>query len=128
MNNKQSKKCCVAPRTDNKPPHFNPSLHLRVPNLRQDATRMKEIDKENMRLLKKINIINRLGVSIAVYVCARARVKLMIYSHHEIHCVFNLLLLLDSKYYKHEKNIERFYFIFRDMWIAGRRILNINQD
>jgi len=34
--------------------------------LQQDAVRVKEIDRQNIKLLKKINIIHRLGVNIVL--------------------------------------------------------------
>ncbi|XP_070156396.1 peptidyl-prolyl cis-trans isomerase [Polyergus mexicanus] len=51
----------VSSKVDDKPPHFNASAYLKAFDLQQDAVRVKEIDKENMKLLKKINIIHRLG-------------------------------------------------------------------
>lgn len=69
MNNEKRKKSrhvYISSKIDNKPPYFNASAHLKAFDLQQDAIRVKEIDKENMNLLKKINIIHRLGVSIAI--------------------------------------------------------------
>ncbi|XP_025266008.1 peptidyl-prolyl cis-trans isomerase [Camponotus floridanus] len=63
MNNEKRKKSrhvYISSKIDNKPPYFNASAHLKAFDL-QDAIRVKEIDKENMNLLKKINIIHRLG-------------------------------------------------------------------
>lgn len=60
----------VSSKVDDKPPHFNASAYLKAFDLQQDAVRVKEIDKENIKLLKKINIIHRLGVSIAISLTA----------------------------------------------------------
>ncbi|XP_036140808.1 peptidyl-prolyl cis-trans isomerase [Monomorium pharaonis] len=64
MNNKKRKKSRhvhVVPKIDNKPPHLDVSIYLKAHDLQQDAIRVKQIDKENIKLLKKINIIHRLG-------------------------------------------------------------------
>lgn len=69
MNNKKRKKsrhAHISSKIDNKPPYFNASAYLKAFDLQQDAIRVKEIDKENMKLLKKMNIIHRLGVSIVI--------------------------------------------------------------
>ncbi|KYN28878.1 E3 SUMO-protein ligase RanBP2 [Trachymyrmex cornetzi] len=51
----------IVSKIDNKPPHFNVSVYLKAHDLQQDAVRVKQIDQENIKLLKKINIIHRLG-------------------------------------------------------------------
>lgn len=56
----------VSPKVDDKPPHFNALAYLKAFDLQRDAVRVKEIDKENIKLLKKINVIHRLGVSIVI--------------------------------------------------------------
>ncbi|CAL1676347.1 unnamed protein product [Lasius platythorax] len=64
MNNKKHKKfrrAHISSKVDDKPPHFNASAYLKAFDLQQDALRVKKIDKENIKLLKKINIIHRLG-------------------------------------------------------------------
>ncbi|XP_018307748.1 peptidyl-prolyl cis-trans isomerase [Mycetomoellerius zeteki] len=64
MNNKKRRKphhVRVVSRIDNKPPHFNASVYLKAHDLKQDVVRVKQIDRENIKLLKKINIIHRLG-------------------------------------------------------------------
>ncbi|TGZ53032.1 peptidyl-prolyl cis-trans isomerase 3 [Temnothorax longispinosus] len=64
MNSKKRKKprhVHIVAKIDNKPPHFDASINLKAHDLQQDALRVKQIDKENMKLLKKINIIHRLG-------------------------------------------------------------------
>ncbi|KAL6267846.1 hypothetical protein P5V15_000918 [Pogonomyrmex californicus] len=66
MNDKTRKKpryMHVVSKID-KSPHFNASIYLKAFNLQRDAIRIKQIDKENMKLLKKINIIHRLGGSV----------------------------------------------------------------
>ncbi|XP_012271980.1 peptidyl-prolyl cis-trans isomerase E [Orussus abietinus] len=49
------------PKIDNKAPKFNPYDYLKTWNLIEDAKRTEEIDKENIALLKNINIIVRCG-------------------------------------------------------------------
>lgn len=69
MNNKKREKprhVHVVAKIDNKPPHFDASIHLKAHALQQDAIRVKQIDRENIKLLKKINIIHRLGVSTVI--------------------------------------------------------------
>lgn len=69
MNNKKRRKphhVRVVSRIDNKSPHFNASVYLKAHDLKQDVVRVKQIDRENIKLLKKINIIHRLGVSIVI--------------------------------------------------------------
>lgn len=69
MNNKKRKEphhVRVFAKIDNKAPHFNASAYLKTHDLLRHAVRVRQIDKENMELLKKINIINRLGVSIVI--------------------------------------------------------------
>ncbi|XP_072754666.1 peptidyl-prolyl cis-trans isomerase E [Anoplolepis gracilipes] len=64
MRNKKyekSRRVHISSEVDSKPPHFNVIAHLKAFKLQQDAVRVKEIDKENIKLLKKINIIHRLG-------------------------------------------------------------------
>ncbi|XP_076648810.1 uncharacterized protein LOC143356757 [Halictus rubicundus] len=46
---------------DNKPPKFEVSYYYKKRNLTIDANRVREIDKENMELLKRISIISRTG-------------------------------------------------------------------
>ncbi|XP_076548464.1 uncharacterized protein LOC117607233 [Osmia lignaria lignaria] len=46
---------------DNKPPKFKLATYYKTTNLQLDAVRVKEIDKENMKLLRKMNIITRTG-------------------------------------------------------------------
>lgn len=70
MNNKKRKKThhvCAVPKIDNKPPRFDASGYLKAHDLQRDAVRVKQIDRENISLLKKINIIHRLGVSITIF-------------------------------------------------------------
>lgn len=69
MNNKKQKKprCIhVVAKIDNKAPHFNASAYLKPYDLQRDGVRVRQIDRENMELLKNINIIHRLGVSIVI--------------------------------------------------------------
>ncbi|EZA58581.1 E3 SUMO-protein ligase RanBP2 [Ooceraea biroi] len=64
MNNKKSKKSRkgrIVPKVDNKPPYFPVSAYLKAFKLQQDAVRVRNIDKENIKLLKKLNIVYRLG-------------------------------------------------------------------
>lgn len=69
MNNKKRQKphhVHIVSKIDNKPPRFDASIYLKTHHLQNDAVRVKQIDKENIKLLKKINIIHRLGVSIVI--------------------------------------------------------------
>lgn len=51
-------------KVDNSPPRFNVGNYYKARNLTIDANRVREIDKENMVLLRRMNLITRLGVSI----------------------------------------------------------------
>ncbi|XP_076291288.1 uncharacterized protein LOC143214304 [Lasioglossum baleicum] len=46
---------------DNKPPKFEVAYYYKKRNLTIDANRVREIDKENMELLKRMSIISRTG-------------------------------------------------------------------
>lgn len=50
----------------NKPPHFDAIGYLKANELQKDAKRVREIDKENMKLLKKMALIHRFGVGIII--------------------------------------------------------------
>lgn len=54
----------IVPKTDSKPPKFNVEVYFKPRRLEVDARRVRELDKENMNLLKSLNIITRLGVII----------------------------------------------------------------
>lgn len=66
------KKTQKSPRLDcislikNKALHFDAIGYLKAKELQKDVKRVKEIDKENMKLLKKINLIHRFGVGIII--------------------------------------------------------------
>lgn len=47
---------------DSSSPKMNPHNYLNSKKMLEDATRLRRIDLENKELLKKINMINRLGV------------------------------------------------------------------
>ncbi|XP_060528907.1 uncharacterized protein LOC132703581 [Cylas formicarius] len=49
------------------PPRMNPFCYLNSRKLHQDATRLREIDTDNKKLLKKISIINRTGGRVDSY-------------------------------------------------------------
>ncbi|KAG7208451.1 hypothetical protein KM043_014677 [Ampulex compressa] len=51
-------------KVDNAPPKFDVSVYFKPRNLEADAIRVKEIDEENMEMLKNMNIIYRLGGNI----------------------------------------------------------------
>lgn len=66
MNKKNKKKFrykCVGTKIDNKAPYFPALIYLNVVDERRNAKRVRTIDHENMKLLKKMNVISRLGVS-----------------------------------------------------------------
>nr|XP_012134930.1 PREDICTED: uncharacterized protein LOC105661798 [Megachile rotundata] len=46
---------------DNKPPKFDLSHYYKTANLDIDAARIKVIDAENIKLLRRMNVINRIG-------------------------------------------------------------------
>lgn len=80
MNNKLRKKLRhVIAKVDNKAPHFNASAYLKPHDLQRDALRVKEIDRENIKLLKKINVIHRLGVSIIIFYLIKTNNLFIIY-------------------------------------------------
>lgn len=54
---------CATSRVDSKPLKLNPYKIFNVTRLRCDLIRSEQIDRENKELLKKINKINRQGVS-----------------------------------------------------------------
>lgn len=49
---------------DNKPPKFNVSYYYNKRNLTDDANRVRQIDKENIKMLQRMSIITRTRVSI----------------------------------------------------------------
>ncbi|XP_035741505.1 peptidyl-prolyl cis-trans isomerase E-like [Vespa mandarinia] len=51
----------VVAKIDNKPPKFNVEVYFKPRRLEVDARRIRELDKENMNILKSLNIITRLG-------------------------------------------------------------------
>ncbi|KAK2587747.1 hypothetical protein KPH14_003855 [Odynerus spinipes] len=48
-------------KIDNKPPKFNVDVYFKPRRLEADARRVRELDKENMNLLKALNTITRTG-------------------------------------------------------------------
>lgn len=50
------------PRVDDKPLPMNPHNYVNAQRLVNDAFRLREIDKLNKDMIKKINTINRMGV------------------------------------------------------------------
>ncbi|KAL1500893.1 hypothetical protein ABEB36_006313 [Hypothenemus hampei] len=57
----------VKPCVDDQPPKLNPNIYLNRKKLIEDAYRLKQIDKDNKLLLKKINFINRVGGHVDSY-------------------------------------------------------------
>jgi len=67
MSNMHNKKFChVTAKVDNKAPHFPASRYLNNFKLLRDTVRVKAIDKENMKLLKRMNYIHRIKVGVAI--------------------------------------------------------------
>jgi len=64
MDNK--KFCHITTKINNKAPHFPVFKYLKGYKLLSDVARIRDIDKENMKLLKRINYIHRIKVSAAV--------------------------------------------------------------
>ena len=54
----------VDPKIDNKPPKVEIDTYYKPQSLQADAETVMEIDKQNMELVKKLNTIHRLGVSL----------------------------------------------------------------
>ncbi|XP_043503473.1 uncharacterized protein LOC122525008 [Polistes fuscatus] len=67
----QKEKNIVA-KVDNKPPKFNVDVYYKPRRLENDTRRILELDKQNMDLLKSLNVITRRGV---VVDCWRKNVK-----------------------------------------------------
>lgn len=70
MNNKKcnkSRRKPILPKIDNKAPHFDASTYLKPFELQQHIMRVRKIDQENLDLLRKMNVIHRLGVSTVLY-------------------------------------------------------------
>ncbi|XP_033353384.1 E3 SUMO-protein ligase RanBP2-like isoform X1 [Bombus vosnesenskii] len=51
-------------KVDNKPPRFEVSAYYKPHNMRSDINRIREIDKQNIKLLRRMNIITRLRSNI----------------------------------------------------------------
>ncbi|XP_068969602.1 uncharacterized protein [Bombus flavifrons] len=51
-------------KVDNKPPRFEVSTYYKPHNMRSDVNRIREIDKQNIKLLRRMNIITRLRANI----------------------------------------------------------------
>lgn len=54
----------VVAKIDNKPPKFNVEVYFKPRRLEVDARRIRELDRDNMNILKSLNIVTRLGVII----------------------------------------------------------------
>lgn len=78
-------------KIDNKAPPFHVAYYYDKHNMRNDLTRIREIDRENMTLLRRINIIVRFGVR---YFISRIFILLYFYfNHFTIYSIFYLLFL-----------------------------------
>lgn len=55
-------------KIDNKPPPFHVAYYYDKHNMRNDLTRIRKIDRENMAILRRINIIVRFGVRIKYFI------------------------------------------------------------
>lgn len=78
-------------KIDNKAPPFHVAYYYDKHNMRNDLTRIREIDRENMTLLRRINIIVRFGVR---YFISRIFIPLYFYfNHFTIYSIFYLLFL-----------------------------------
>ncbi|XP_076752860.1 uncharacterized protein LOC143424597 [Xylocopa sonorina] len=69
MNGKEYKKykrriAQAVAKVDNKPPKFDVSAYYKMHSLIIDLNRVRQLDKENMKLLRRVNIITRLGGNI----------------------------------------------------------------
>lgn len=73
-------------KIDNKAPPFHVAYYYDKHNMRNDLTRIREIDRENMTLLRRINIIVRFGVR---YFISRIFIPLYFYfNHFTIYSIF----------------------------------------
>lgn len=73
-------------KIDNKAPPFHVAYYYDKHNMRNDLTRIREIDRENMTLLRRINIIVRFGVR---YFISRIFISLYFYfNHFTIYSIF----------------------------------------
>lgn len=73
-------------KIDNKAPPFHVAYYYDKHNMRNDLTRIREIDRENMTLLRRINIIVRFGVR---YFISRIFILLYFYfNHFTIYSIF----------------------------------------
>lgn len=80
-------------KIDNKPPPFHVAYYYDKHNLRNDLTRIRKIDRENMAILRRINIIVRLGVRIKYFI-SRIFIPLYFYfNHFTIYLILYLLFL-----------------------------------
>lgn len=52
----------VEAKVDNAAPRFDVATYYKTRNLLIDFNRVRELDRENMKLLRRLNIISRLGV------------------------------------------------------------------
>ncbi|XP_014472029.1 PREDICTED: uncharacterized protein LOC106743051 [Dinoponera quadriceps] len=58
----------IVPKIDNKAPYFDASVYLRPLELEQYMIRVRKIDKENLKLLRKMNEIHRMGGKVDCWV------------------------------------------------------------
>jgi hypothetical protein len=65
MDNK--KFCHITTKIDNKAPRFPIFKYLKSYKLLSDVARVRDIDKENMKLLKRMNYIHRIKVSVPLF-------------------------------------------------------------
>ena len=53
---------------DNKPPKFKVSAYYKPHTMKSEKNRIQQLDKENMKLLRRMNIITRLEASITNFI------------------------------------------------------------
>lgn len=52
----------MSSKVDDSPPLMNPHRYINSQRLAGDAIRVREMDKSNKEMIRRINVINRMGV------------------------------------------------------------------
>lgn len=81
-------------KIDNKAPPFHVAYYYDKHNMRSDLTRIREIDRENMTLLRRINIIVRFGVRIRYFISTIFIPLYFYFNHFTIYLILYLFLFL----------------------------------
>lgn len=96
-------------KIDNKAPPFHVAYYYDKHNMRSHLTRIREIDRENMTILRRINIIVRFGVRIRYFI-SRIFILYFYFNHFTIYLILYLLFLcLLFNFYNILKKLYMFY-------------------